>query len=61
LPPNQAGDSQIRKPKSESRKPRLNAETQRAQRGKAATELIDVRWHDEHSEDGGSTMEDGGD
>jgi hypothetical protein len=39
----------------------FNAETQRTQRGKAATELIDVRGHAEHSEDGGSRMEDGGD
>jgi hypothetical protein len=29
------------------------AETRRAQRGKAATEFVDVRWHGEHNEDGG--------
>jgi hypothetical protein len=53
-----------RNPKPEGRNPKAetsNAETQRTQRGKAATELIDVRGHAEHSEDGGSRMEDGGD
>ena len=45
----------------ETRNLNLNAETQSPQRGKAATELIDVRGHAEHSEDGGSRMEDGGD
>ena len=53
------GTSSLNEP--EIRNPNLNAETQRTQRGKAATELIDVRGHAEHSEDGGSRMEDGGD
>jgi hypothetical protein len=30
------------------------------QRGKAATEFVDARWYDEHDEDGGWSVEDGG-
>ena len=30
-----------------------------SQRGKAAIELVDARWYEEHSEDGGGSMEDG--
>jgi hypothetical protein len=38
----------------------FNAKTQRTQRGKAATEFVDARWYDEHDEDGGWSVEDGG-
>jgi hypothetical protein len=31
-----------------------------SQRGKAATEFVDARWYDEHDEDGGWSVEDGG-
>jgi hypothetical protein len=34
-------------------------EEQFPQRGKAATEFVDARWYEEHSEDGGGSMEDG--